>query len=366
MQIKPPFQILQNNLLNMNELTQPDLRLTQYSHGAGCGCKIAPAELDKILSGSTMDIPDARLLVGYHTRDDAAVYDLGDGRAIISTTDFFSPIVDDAFDFGRIAAVNALSDVYAMGGRPLMAVAVLGWPLEKLGAELAAQVVAGGRQACKDAGIPLAGGHSIDAPEPFFGLAVTGEVAVKNIKRNSSARPGDRLLLTKPLGVGVLATAMKRGQLQPEHIHIARDQMIRLNHIGALLGEQPGVHALTDVTGFGLLGHLLEMCQASGTKATLSYADIPLIPESLHYLALGCYADGALRNWKSYASKIEGAASLERMMLLSDPQTSGGLLISCDPRFSTEIQNLMTTNQIMSADIGMMGIEGDSVRVVVQ
>lgn len=338
----------------MSGLNQPDQRLTQYSHGAGCGCKIAPAELDKILSGAAKDIPDPRLLVGYHTRDDAAVYDIGDGRGIISTTDFFSPIVDDAFDFGRIAAVNALSDVYAMGGRPLMAVAVLGWPLEKLGAELAAQVVAGGRQACKDAGIPLAGGHSIDAPEPFFGLAVTGEVELTNIKRNSTARPGDRLLLTKPLGVGVLATAMKRGLLEPQHATIAKDQMVRLNKAGTALGGFPGVHALTDVTGFGLLGHLLEMCQASGTRAVLHYANVPLIPESLHYLGLGCYADGALRNWKSHAARTEGAGTLERMMLLSDPQTSGGLLISCDGNTSTKVRELLTNAGEMAIEIGSM------------
>jgi len=350
----------------MSELKPVDQRLTQYSHGAGCGCKIAPAELDKILSGSSMDVPDHRLLVGYHTRDDAAVFDLGDGRAIISTTDFFSPIVDDAFDFGRIAAVNALSDVYAMGGSPLMAVAVLGWPLEKLGAELAAQVVAGGRQACKDAGIPLAGGHSIDAPEPFFGLAVTGEVKLANIKRNSTAKPGDHLILTKPLGVGILATAMKRGQLLPVHLNIARDQMVKLNNVGALLGNQDGVHALTDVTGFGLLGHLLEMCEGSGTQAVLHYNEVPLIPESLHYLGLGCYADGALRNWKSYVAKIDGASSLERMMLLSDPQTSGGLLVSCDAGSSTKILELLMNEGTSATDIGIMRIVEGGATVVVE
>lgn len=343
----------------MSELTDTSKSLTQYSHGAGCGCKIAPAELDKILSGAPADLLDPRLLVGYHQRDDAAVYDIGDGRAIISTTDFFSPIVDDAFDFGRIAAVNALSDIYAMGGTPLLAVAILGWPVEKLGSELAAQVIAGGRQACKDAGIPLAGGHSIDAPEPFFGLAVTGEVATANIKRNSTAEPGDRLLLTKPLGVGILATAMKRGTLEPRHAGIARDQMIRSNRIGTTLGGLPQVHGLTDVTGFGLLGHLLEMCEASGTRAVLRYADVPVIAESLHYLALGCYADGALRNWKSYAHRVTGASTLERMMVLSDPQTSGGLLIACEPSFSTNTMNLLTNAKEDPTDIGYLTFSND-------
>jgi selenide,water dikinase len=349
----------------MSELKPPDPRLTQYSHGAGCGCKIAPAELDRILSGAQDALPDPRLLVGFQSRDDAAVYDLGNGRALISTTDFFSPIVDDAHDFGRIAAVNALSDVYAMGGTPLLAVAILGWPLEKLGAETAAQVVAGGRQACAEAGIPLAGGHSIDAPEPFFGLAVTGEVEVARIKRNSTARPGDRLLLTKPLGVGILATAMKRGLLEAGHRHIARDWMVRLNRAGSLLGGMETVHALTDITGFGLLGHVLEMCQGSGTRAVLRYADIPVIPESLHYLQQGCYADGALRNWKSCSHRTEGANGLERMMLLSDPQTSGGLLVACAPGNSTELKKTLTDAGVLAMDIGCMieAADGPLVRV---
>ncbi|MEO8733662.1 MAG: selenide, water dikinase SelD [Flavobacteriales bacterium] len=308
-----------------------EIRLTQFSHGAGCGCKIAPADLEKILASTLGTLPEPKLLVGYQSRDDAAVYDIGEGRALISTTDFFSPIVDDAFDFGRIAATNALSDVYAMGGKPLLAVAILGWPLEKLGPELASRVVEGGRQACHDAGIPLAGGHSIDAPEPFFGLAVTGEVSIANIKRNDTAQAGDALLLTKPLGVGIMSTAQKRGKLRPEHAHIARDLMCRINSLGAELGNIPEVHAMTDVTGFGLLGHLIEMCEGSGLGAELRYSDIPTIPEALTYLAEGCYADGALRNWKSYGQKTTGAATLERMMLLSDPQTSGGLLISCAP-----------------------------------
>jgi selenide,water dikinase len=338
----------------MNEAPQRTLRLTELSHGAGCGCKIAPAELEKILASSLGTLPDPNLLVGYGSRDDAAVYNIGNGRALISTTDFFTPIVDDAFDFGRIAATNALSDVYAMGGKPLLAVAILGWPLEKLGAELASRVVEGGRQACHDAGIPLAGGHSIDSPEPFFGLAVTGEVAIEHLKRNDSAKTGDILLLTKPLGVGVLSTAQKRGKLRPEHGTIARDLMLQPNSIGTHLGTMPGVHALTDVTGFGLLGHLSELCKGSGLGASLRYNAIPMIPESLEYMRTGCYPDGALRNWKSLAGLVEGANQLERMIMLCDPQTSGGLLIACEPSFVDDILQLADKYSTSIEAIGIL------------
>ncbi|MBK8338864.1 MAG: selenide, water dikinase SelD [Flavobacteriales bacterium] len=321
--------------------TAEPIRLTQYSHGAGCGCKIAPAVLDTILKSDLGTFPDPRLLVGYGTKDDAAVYDIGEGRALISTVDFFSPIVDDAFDFGRIAATNALSDVYAMGGRPLLAVAVLGWPVEKLPPELAARVVEGGRQACHAAGIALAGGHSIDAPEPFFGLAVTGEAPIAHIKRNDTARPGDTLWLTKPLGIGILSTAMKRGTLRAEHIHIATEAMCRSNQVGTALGAYTGVSAMTDVTGFGLLGHLLEMCEGSGTSAVLEFGAIPVLPEALSYLAMGAYPDGSFRNWKSYSTKVHGAEGLDRMMVLADPQTSGGLLIATSPELSLEMGSVM-------------------------
>ncbi len=350
----------------MNETRPTEVRLTAHSHGAGCGCKIAPADLEKILASNLGTLPDPRLLVGYQSRDDAAVYDLGDGRALISTTDFFAPIVDDPFDFGRIAATNAISDVYAMGGRPMLAVAILGWPLGKLGPELAARVVEGGRQACHDCGIPLAGGHSIDAPEPFFGLAVTGEVKIANIKRNDSARAGDVLLLTKPLGVGILSTAQKRGILRPEHALIARDIMVRPNSNGAELGEMPDVHALTDVTGFGLLGHLAEMCQGSHLKARLTYLDIPVIPEALAHVKEGCYADGALRNWKSLAGKVEGAGAMERMMILNDPQTSGGLLISCSKELIPEITALVARNGQHVHHIGMLHENEEGAMITVE
>ena len=341
------------------------IRLTQFSHGAGCGCKIAPAVLETILKSELGTFPDPRLLVGYGSRDDAAVYDLGNGRALISTTDFFSPIVDDAFDFGRIAATNALSDVYAMGGKPLLAVAILGWPVEKLPPELAARVVEGGRQACHDAGIALAGGHSIDAPEPFFGLAVTGEVATAHIKRNDTGKAGDQLILTKPLGVGILSTAQKRGILRPEHAHIARDLMCRSNAIGSELSTMAGVHAMTDVTGFGLAGHLLEMCSTSGLSARLDHAAIPVIPEALEYLGQGCYADGALRNWKSYHGQVSGASDMQRMMVLSDPQTSGGLLCAVSPDALHDVMKLLEDRGIPCSRIGYLE-QGADTRVHLQ
>ena len=331
------------------------VRLTQLSHGAGCGCKISPADLEKILHTSMGTLADPRLLVGYQSRDDAAVFDLGDGRAVISTTDFFLPIVDDAFDFGRIAATNALSDVYAMGGKPLMAVAILGWPLEKLGAELAGRVVDGGRQACHDAGIPLAGGHSIDSKEPFFGLAVTGEVPITHLKRNDTAQAGDALLLTKPLGVGILSTAQKRGLLAPGHANIARDLMIRPNSVGTALGVHPGVHALTDVTGFGLLGHLAEMCTGSGLRAEIHFTDIPVIPECMDYVKQNCYPDGTMRNWKSLNGNISGVGSMEQLLVLCDPQTSGGLLIACKMEFMDEISALVENSGFNATHIGTLG-----------
>ncbi|MBK7946966.1 MAG: selenide, water dikinase SelD [Flavobacteriales bacterium] len=349
----------------MNEPTDP-IRLTQYSHGAGCGCKIAPAVLEQVLRSELSAFPDPRLLVGYGSKDDAAVYDLGNGRAIISTTDFFSPIVDDAFDFGRIAATNALSDVYAMGGTPLLAVAILGWPVEKLPADLAARVLDGGRTVCHEAGIALAGGHSIDAPEPFFGLAVTGEVATERIKRNNTARDGDVLLLTKPIGLGILATAMKRGSLKPEHAGIGTAIMTRLNKVGTFLSAIDGVHAITDISGFGLAGHLLEVCEGSSLSATIDFGQVPIIPEAREYLALGAYPDGSFRNWKSYASKIQGASDMERMMLLSDPQTSGGLLIACAKSAVQEAQDACRAHGDACHEIGSLSTMIDGVVISVR
>ncbi|MFT3885814.1 MAG: selenide, water dikinase SelD [Flavobacteriales bacterium] len=330
------------------------VRLTQYSHGAGCGCKIAPAQLEVILRSATGTLPDPRLLVGYGTRDDAAVYDMGNGHALISTTDFFSPIVDDPHDFGRIAATNALSDVYAMGGRPLLALAILGWPVEKLDPGIAREVMEGGRRACHDAGITLAGGHTIDAPEPFFGLAVTGEVPVAHIKRNNTAQAGDVILLTKPLGVGVLSTAQKRELLRPEHASIAHDLMCRSNAVGTALGAIDTVHAMTDVTGFGLGGHLLEMCDGSGLEATIDFARIPIAEAVSTYIAQGCYPDGAFRNWRSYGARITGASAMDRMLLLSDPQTSGGLLVACAPEAEEHISSILHAAGDLAQRIGTM------------
>ena len=307
------------------------IRLTQFSHGAGCGCKIAPNLLEQFLKTDFVPSPDPKLLVGNSTKDDAAVYDLGDGSGIISTTDFFMPIVDDPFEFGRVAATNAISDVYAMGGNPLMAIAILGWPTKTLGPEIAQQVINGGRYTCQEAGIQLAGGHSIDSPEPIFGLAVTGRVALSNLKKNCSAKSGDLLFLTKPIGVGILATAQKQAKLKPEHDRLAVESMMRLNTVGAKLGGLSGVNAMTDVTGFGLLGHLLEMCQGSALKATINSAAVPLLDESLyHYIQEGCVPGGSQRNWDSvrqYVSNIDA----RQQTLLCDPQTSGGLLLSIAP-----------------------------------
>jgi len=307
------------------------IKLTEYSHGAGCGCKIAPAVLDTILAQTTKGPEFPNLLVGNHERDDAAVFDLGDGTAVISTTDFFMPIVDDPLTFGRIAATNAISDVYAMGGTPMMAIAILGWPINQLPPEVAGLVVEGGRQACADAGIPLAGGHSIDSPEPIFGLAVNGRVDVKNLKKNGGARVGDVLFLTKPIGVGILSTAQKKKKLKPEHSLLATEQMVRLNKIGAVLGTLDYVNAMTDVTGFGLLGHLTEMCRASATSATVELNKVPLIDKAIldYYLSEGCIPGGTKRNWASYGHHVS-LPNERAKWLLADPQTSGGLLCAVD------------------------------------
>jgi selenide,water dikinase len=313
----------------------PDLaqiRLTQYSHGAGCGCKIAPAVLDKILHSSLPQPNYENLLVGNGSRDDAAVYRLPGqgGQCVISTTDFFMPIVDDPFDFGRIASANAISDVYAMGGRPLLAIAVLGWPVDKLSPEIAALVTEGARAICAEAGIPLAGGHSIDSPEPIFGLAVTGLVDEKNLKQNDTATAGCRLYLTKPLGVGIMTTAQKREILRPEDADVAPAQMRQLNKIGSELGEIAGVRAMTDVTGFGLLGHLAEVCEGSGLQATIDYYRVPRLTEAERYLQQGAVPGGTIRNFQSYGHKI-GALTDEQKYYLCDPQTSGGLLVCVEP-----------------------------------
>ncbi|SET93624.1 selenide, water dikinase SelD [Hymenobacter actinosclerus] len=312
-------------------MTETDkIRLTQYSHGAGCGCKIAPKVLDQILHTSLPQPAHDKLLVGNASRDDAAVYDIGGGQAVISTTDFFMPIVDDAYDFGRIASANAISDVYAMGGRPIMAIAVLGWPIDKLPPEVARRVIEGSRSICAEAGIPLAGGHSIDSPEPIFGLAVTGLLDIQHLKQNDTATAGCELYLTKPLGVGMLTTAQKKGILRPEDEQLAPQSMMQLNKIGAELGPLEAVRAMTDVTGFGLLGHLSEVCEGSNLTAEIEFSKVPLIPEAAAYYAQKSIPGGTVRNWDSYGHKI-GAVTDEQRAWLCDPQTSGGLLVCVDP-----------------------------------
>jgi selenide,water dikinase len=306
------------------------IRLTQYSHGAGCGCKISPQVLEVILAGSGAQNLDPKLWVGNASRDDAAIYALDEQRGVVSTTDFFMPIVDDPFDFGRIAATNAISDIYAMGGDPLMAIAILGWPVNLLPPEVAREVIRGGRAACDAAGIPLAGGHSIDAPEPIFGLAVTGVVEKRHMKRNDTARAGCLLYLTKPLGIGILTTAEKKGKLREADAGLARDWMCVLNNAGSRFGKLPAVTAMTDVTGFGLLGHLVEMADGSGLTAHIEYDRVPRLPGVEYYLAEGCVPGGTQRNFDSYADKI-GRIDEAQKQLLCDPQTSGGLLVAVSP-----------------------------------
>lgn len=344
-----------------------EIKLTQYSHGAGCGCKIAPRVLDSILKNNGPapgNFP--QLLVGNEERDDAAVYDLGDGTAIISTTDFFMPIVDDAEDFGRIASVNAISDVYAMGGQPLLAIAVLGWPINTLPAEVANKVIEGSRKACAEAGIPLAGGHSIDSPEPIFGLAVTGRVRKEHLKKNGGATPGAKLYLSKPLGVGILTTAQKQGVLRPEDAQLAPDSMKKLNRAGTRFGQLACVQAMTDVTGFGLLGHLAEMCAASQASAVVHFDEVPTLDRDMldYYLDRKCVPGGTVRNWESYGEKIAGAEDARRRNILADPQTSGGLLVAVTPGFEEEFETAAAEEGLQLKPFGFI-IEQQAVVITV-
>jgi selenide,water dikinase len=340
------------------------IKMTQYSHGAGCGCKISPKVLTTILESSIPVTKDPKLLVGNDTRDDAAVYDMGNGTAIISTTDFFLPIVDDPFIFGQIAATNAISDIYAMGGKPLLAIAILGWPIDKIAPEVAALVMEGGRKACADAGITLAGGHSIDNPEPIFGLAVTGMVNIKDLKRNDQAEAGSKLYLTKPLGVGILATAQKNGVLEDAHKDIAPNSMIALNDVGFELAKLKGITALTDVTGFGLLGHLLEVCEGSGVSAVIDYSKVPVFEPVRSYIAKKCIPGGAGRNWDSFGHKLN-ITDAEQRLILCDPQTSGGLLIAVKPEAAHQVEMLLKERGLYAECIGeLVEKEGVPIRVV--
>ncbi|MGO2148050.1 selenide, water dikinase SelD [Halomonas sp.] len=315
------------------------IRLTQYSHGAGCGCKIAPDVLDSILAKAGPVAGHKQLIVGNQGREDAAVYDLGDGRGMIATTDFFMPIVDDPFDFGRIAATNAISDIYAMGGTPVMALSILGWPLDKLSAEIAGDVIAGAQGVCRELGVALAGGHSIDAPEPIFGLAVNGLIDLDKLKLNSRAKPGDLLFLTKPLGVGLLTTAEKQGLLEAGHHGLARETMLKSNRIGVKLADVKGLNAMTDVTGFGLAGHLSEICSASNVMAQIDFRRLPRLAQAETYRRQGAVPGGTRRNRDALGKSLPDMDEAH-WQWLCDPQTSGGLLLSVDSAWQDDVERV--------------------------
>ena len=313
------------------------IKLTQYSHGAGCGCKISPAVLDTMLHSDEPKPKFPFLLVGNESKDDAAVYDIGDGTCIVSTTDFFMPIVDDPFTFGAIASVNAISDVYAMGGEPFMAIAILGWPIDKIPPDVAKEVLEGSRKVCAEAGIPLAGGHSIDCPEPVFGLAVTGKLKKEHLKRNDTAKEGSVLYLTKPLGIGIVTTAQKKGIVSEAHLKKAVETMLTLNKLGGDFGKLSYVNAMTDVTGFGLLGHLTEVCEGSGLSAEIEFTKVPKFDFLDTYIQQKSMPGGTHRNWESYGKKISSVSDVQRS-ILADPQTSGGLLVSVDSNSAAEFE----------------------------
>lgn len=317
-------------------------KLTEFSKGSGCGCKLAPAQLQEVLSFVKNDKQWPNLLVGNGNMDDAAVMEVGD-QAIISTTDFFMPIVDDARDFGAIAAVNAMNDVYAMGGKPVMALAILGWPIEQLGAQLAGEVVDGAREICEQLGVPLAGGHSIDSKEPIFGLAVTGVAPKDAILTNSGAREGDLIYMTKPLGVGIIATAQKRKVAEAQHVAYIIDLMKKPNAVGTKLSDVKGVHAVTDITGFGLAGHLLEMSKASGVQAQVEFNNVPTLPEEMlaPYLDQFIMPDNTMRNFSAYSTECS-QMSARQLQIMCDPQTSGGLLISVDASSKKSFEEFCT------------------------
>jgi selenide,water dikinase len=334
-----------------------DVRLTSLSHGGGCGCKIAPAPLTEILSKLPHGIVDPALLVGTETSDDAAVYKLSDEQAIVATTDFFMPIVDDPHDFGRIAATNALSDIYAMGAKPLLALAIVGMPLGKLPTGVIQQILAGGAAVCQVAGIPIAGGHSIDSVEPIYGLVALGLVHPQRIKRNSTARDGDVLVLGKALGVGILSAALKKDALTAEGYRQMLASTTQLNEVGIRLAGLPGVHAMTDITGFGLLGHLAEVCRGSMLGAYINFDSLPIIPAALPLAKQSFSTGAAIRNWASYGKDVNLPADLEpwQKALLCDPQTSGGLLVSCTSAALPEVLDLFRREGFAAAaSIGYM------------
>ncbi len=315
-----------------------NLRLTSLAHGGGCGCKLAPSVLQQLLGKPGVQ-PFERLLVGTETGDDAAVWQLDDGTCVIATTDFFMPMVDDPFEFGRIAATNAISDIYAMGGTPIMALAILGIPIDKMPAEMAATILAGGQAVCTAAGIPVAGGHSIDSPEPIYGLAVIGICKPSDIRRNKDARPGDAVILTKALGVGIYAAAFKKNALADVAYADMIASMTLLNKVGSRLAKDPAVHAMTDVTGFGLFGHAMEMARGSAATVVLNAASVPLLPAAVELVQQGFVTGASIRNWASYGDGVRLAPGFPewRRHLYTDPQTSGGLLIACDADYAETI-----------------------------
>ncbi len=344
------------------------IKLTQYSHGGGCGCKIAPSVLTQILAAMPRPPSYPNLMVGTESSDDAAVYRLNDQQAVVVTTDFFMPIVDDARDFGRIAATNALSDVYAMGATPILALAVVGMPIDKLPLNTIRDILAGGTAVCEAAGIPLAGGHSIDAPEPIYGLVGVGVAHPDHIKRNDRAQAGDVLILGKPLGVGILSAALKKNELSAAGYREMVDTTTQLNRTGAKFGTMKDVHAMTDVTGFALLGHLLEMCRGSKLGATIRYTDLPILPTALQLAQQGYATGAAERNWASYGAEVDlpdGLAEWQRK-LLCDPQTSGGLLVACAPSAAAEVLAAFEADGFAAACvIGTMVAGAARVRVVI-
>ena len=344
-------------------LAAEPIRLTQFSHGAGCGCKIAPAPLDIILQGLKPQIVSPRILIGTGARDDAAVYALDDSQAMVCTVDFFMPIVDDAADFGAIAAVNALSDIYAMGANPVLALAVLGWPIKKLPLPVAAQVLRGASEACQRAGCSIVGGHSIDAPEPIFGLCVTGLAPISKIRTNAGARVGCELYLTKPLGIGILTTAQKRGKLREADLAGALQLMLTLNDIGPHLAELDSVATMTDVTGFGLLGHLIEVCLASGVTATIRPHQVPRLDNLDEYIADGLIPGGTANNFESYGNCVEELDAHERA-ILCDPQTSGGLLVAVHPSGKDQFLALVGAYGLQLAPFGSLSAPDENGKLV--
>ena len=322
----------------MNDMVAP-VRLTSLAHGGGCGCKIAPGVLTDILKSMPDRVLPPELLGGIENNEDAAVYRLNDNQALVATTDFFTPIVDDPYDFGRISATNAISDVYAMGGRPILALALLGMPINTLPLETIRRITLGGESVCAEAGIPIAGGHSIDTVEPIYGLVVLGLVDPAKFKRNSGAKAGDSLILGKPLGVGILSAALKHEKLPEAGYRRMIECTTQLNTPGVDLVEMPGVHALTDVTGFGLGGHLLEVCRGAWLSAQVKWADVPVIPEAVDLVKAGIYTGASARNWNGYGKEVRLGAGIEewQKLLLTDPQTSGGLLVSCAPESEAEV-----------------------------